>query len=810
MVDSILRQNLIARVLAIILTAALLGLVVPVAAPAASAPRLDLPPGCSAPPVCTFRVDTRPPEVVFAEGFTPLGDRDQLLAHAVGYFDEGLTGSAFVSTVSDLDLANVMMRGRGESFWVYAVWRSENFFSLNSSLEAFAGDLQDAGRAADADRVLELLNQRRAFDEWSALGGIPAEHVIGAFPRQSPVGDWHGWVENPDTIRPVDLPPAEPYGIDFAELDLIPPCRPGSARAGACSGPTTEEELADFHDAFDATSGEVRFTAFPDELSTDSKTLLGPLSESNEALRAFDASAGAGGFADLRLALAESIPADLARLEAVTASDTLISKVMETVGRSVDVGSELIPYLGVAATGYALREDVDHGNWADVGFDSVALALQSIEMVQPELAVFVEPVLLADLAVQWIVDRFRPGPAPAPAPDLGHLWEMYDELDSVPEALERALTTVRVQHLGDAFQDLRQEHLEGTLDPRLAADLDTLERMRFGYVLAAVRHAVDAGDGVSIPTGQIREHQLGLLAEIETAFDDAARHREEQYRIANDAQMKASVRHTAEASGPWTQAYDSLLSAFRQQVAVPHLRGLETAVWEEQRRVGTNVAIAYPGVCFVPTHPECVGFRQKVIDDRVDIMVSLHSERDALDQWWTGVPDYLAGDRPGAVWPADFVDFSSDPQLLPAQGRLCAPQGHRFSPNGNHRIQLTLCADTAHGAPGAPHGRTVVRVSGTVEYRNIFGGWRPRSGDVVAGTVMTIRKHGVVAEEARRTVPLPRGQIQVLEFPHSDRILGGYPVNLSLRFSEDGGYGPSQNPSDIYVNETFYFPAGPR
>lgn len=126
------------------------------------------------PPKTVYRMDTRPPEVIFENGFENWGDETSLFEHVEG-ISMGLTdgtGSAYVSTTSDLNYAlNFARAVRPNVFYIYEIRASNNFYSIYESFNEYANI--EAGYYAIRDNF-------ESSNEYVAYRGIPNQQIIRA------------------------------------------------------------------------------------------------------------------------------------------------------------------------------------------------------------------------------------------------------------------------------------------------------------------------------------------------------------------------------------------------------------------------------------------------------------------------------------------------------------------------------------------------------------------------------------------------------------------------------------------------------
>ncbi|MGO4503145.1 MULTISPECIES: scabin-related ADP-ribosyltransferase [unclassified Dyella] len=131
----------------------------------------------AAPPKFVYRVDTRPPSVIFAEGFRAWGTNHNIVAHINGATcsSDGST-SAFVSTAANFnaarDIANKHLLQRSVTY-IYRIRADQTFYSGPASMDW----LQQRSGSVSPLSVLSLEMARRA-DEWDAVDGIPAQNIV--------------------------------------------------------------------------------------------------------------------------------------------------------------------------------------------------------------------------------------------------------------------------------------------------------------------------------------------------------------------------------------------------------------------------------------------------------------------------------------------------------------------------------------------------------------------------------------------------------------------------------------------------------
>lgn len=163
-------------------------------------------------PKYVYRFDITPPSSIFERGFRSWGTNNSLLQHVHGTSlrREGLDGSAFVATTSDItiaiDLGRMLARVHGSTyqFYVYRIRADQSFYSVPMSLEYFA--LHD-------DRYVDARDRFSRQQEYAAHGGIRREQVESAtryyMANGVPVED--GVEYNPSYQDSTTVANSEPY-----------------------------------------------------------------------------------------------------------------------------------------------------------------------------------------------------------------------------------------------------------------------------------------------------------------------------------------------------------------------------------------------------------------------------------------------------------------------------------------------------------------------------------------------------------------------------------------------------------------------
>lgn len=145
-----------------------------------------------------YRMDTRPPEVIFRTGFSAWGNNDDLAEHTSGRscsYTEGRDGnrrSAFVATTANPAFARRLARVAAQSTrsgraYIYTIRSNDNLYELARSLRAYVP--QEPGLATIASHQ----------SEWSAYRQIRNQDVIGvAIYRRGHSVDYRS---NPNYLR---------------------------------------------------------------------------------------------------------------------------------------------------------------------------------------------------------------------------------------------------------------------------------------------------------------------------------------------------------------------------------------------------------------------------------------------------------------------------------------------------------------------------------------------------------------------------------------------------------------------------------
>jgi len=170
-------------------------------------------PNALATPKEVYRVDERPPDIIFSKGFTPWGKNDYLLAHVFGesLMQAGPEGSAFVATTETLEAAYRIAQTRfrltpvglqTRPLFIYEIRTDQNFYGVARYMEAMEENPPEGVNRRNIAFARAAFRYQR---EWVAAGGIPARQVRLA--RQIFFRD--GQIVDEDTIKNEDFENAD-------------------------------------------------------------------------------------------------------------------------------------------------------------------------------------------------------------------------------------------------------------------------------------------------------------------------------------------------------------------------------------------------------------------------------------------------------------------------------------------------------------------------------------------------------------------------------------------------------------------------
>lgn len=540
-------------------------------------------------PAFVYRTDTRGPDEIFDEGFEILGMNDNVFDHLSG------SESAFVSTSSE-ELSALAMLENEEAEnqiigWLYKIAPDSAFFSMNASLQRVINDPQ-----ATADMQAQALHYLQAYGgeyEWAAHVGIPSEHIVEAAPVY--LDDWAEgrirWESAQPNLnhRVPDSPPTgDPYPIaELGEGLGVTYCTPGMVFRGraaiGCASrpvkPATETELVDLHGQNVTSDIEsIHFTIDADAVAGAEGRLLSPLSESAGVVGSVE---GVADLEGLSARLSGALSRDLTLFDAVSSHASTVGRALAAAGKSgVKVAGELLPYVAIAATGYALSEDIRSGDWVDAGFDGVAEGLMLVGAAQPELLVFTEPLLLVDILAQLVVDYFRP-------PAMSHEQRVEADRDKKTwDELAGDLAKLRVQvtqeQLVAAVEQAVTERIVPALQQRLASDEQVLAKLKATYQLETHRAAMKAtgGEFTGPAYEKVKQHRLAAMKGVEEVFAERVESRRQAYAAVLGEQVQEVADELGLSWAAGSSVFEAMGEQFDVTVAVPAVAGVEQRLFE--------------------------------------------------------------------------------------------------------------------------------------------------------------------------------------------------------------------------------------
>ncbi|MBH1938505.1 hypothetical protein I5Q34_30325 [Streptomyces sp. AV19] len=180
----------------------------------------------------------------------------------------------------------------------------------------------------------------------------------------------------------------------------------GRAKRSAPAALCSEDVARTQRERLRAHGDDVEYVTSLEEFEKNPKSLLSPLRETNKALNdAKGAELGAQDFEKFSARVGEAFGRDLRAAHELTTDTGLLARVGRQAGRAAGLGVKALPYVGIAATGYAITEDVKTGDYANLAFDSVAEGLQVAMVAQPEFAPLLEPALLVEQLAQLVYNE---------------------------------------------------------------------------------------------------------------------------------------------------------------------------------------------------------------------------------------------------------------------------------------------------------------------------------------------------------------------------------------------------------------------
>ena len=164
------------------------------------------------PPNTVYRRDTRDPSDIFANGFSPRGQNNDLIAHVSGIslYQQGVAPSGWVSTSSSLNWAtNPTQPMPNEEFWLYVITPTPNAYGVIPSFQHFANNTINSSIRASVNQLITLFQEQQ---EWAFLGHIPSSNIRRAVRYHFRDGSYHQVEvrENPNYNRNV-IPSGSPH-----------------------------------------------------------------------------------------------------------------------------------------------------------------------------------------------------------------------------------------------------------------------------------------------------------------------------------------------------------------------------------------------------------------------------------------------------------------------------------------------------------------------------------------------------------------------------------------------------------------------
>lgn len=500
-------------------------------------------------PDWVWRGDTRSPDEVARDGFTPRGDNTNLADHVLDKVRP--KDSAYVATGGDQESVESFMRmgtvdANGEAvpqgdFWVYQIAPDDNFLNVQKSFKdalfpdgtvgSFNSELAENLDSGNPDEwITKIVDE----NEWAARGGIRASSVKTSTKFTHGLDDFgdHAWTPEAPVESPrFERPETEPSG-EAANVPAQGACYPApSGRAATCTPVVDDEDaLSDLHKGrFDGDLEDIDFSTDIDRVLADSDTFLTPAPETLDVL------ADGGDFEELSAKVVDSFGNDLDRLQTVSTDDALLANVGKDLGFGFEDAGEFLPYAGIAATGYALKEDWEGGKWGDLVFDGIAEVVQVAMEADPEFMPFLEPILLVDLFAEQVAQYVWKLAHPAAAAEdwRKHVDNANTQLEAAPKVLVDHWEKERTTALDHIFAEQIDQAMGESLAVRMRSDAAVLKGMRTALVEELrLRASLAAERGDST----VRVRSLSAVYEAEVKLAEATRQalqkRSAQYRAA--------------------------------------------------------------------------------------------------------------------------------------------------------------------------------------------------------------------------------------------------------------------------------------
>ncbi|WP_372408929.1 hypothetical protein [Streptomyces luteireticuli] len=552
-------------------------------------------------PTCVYRVDSRPPSEVFAEGFKVpgAGTNNNLLDHINGRSTLQANGplkgtTNFVSTSTGTEYVTnyagrlkLDLKATGGEGWIYVVQPDHTFHNVRTSLER-AAKSRNAEIANAAKQTLKYYGYQA---EWAARGSIRPELVQYAVPVKMvnglPEPDFRR-LETNSGYRPGDAKAANPAPYEIASASELCATGSGTGRvrrsAELCDiGAKDTAEIAGKHrERLKAHGDDVEYVTTLDEFEKNPKSLLSPLRETNAVLN--DAAAGELGAKDFEAfstRVTEAFGRDLQAVHGLSTDTGLLAKVARRAGRTAELGAKALPYVGIAATGYAIAEDAKAGDYGNLAFDTVAEGLQVAMVAQPELVPLLEPALLAEQLAQIVYG------------EITGWFKQQEQLDhdrkqwgsAVKDLVEHRDAQWRNHLEGQALQQLFPQ-LNKKFDSVLTSDVKTLKKWAQSKKEAVARIAARSKARASSPEEKLRieKHEYALKKKINAKVweqqDARAAVYEQQIARAATGAFAATLKPGKDGK----VAFDAFTDAFVEHSVKPYLDKLIGKIGDDEFR----------------------------------------------------------------------------------------------------------------------------------------------------------------------------------------------------------------------------------
>ncbi|MGG7568866.1 enterotoxin A family protein [Streptomyces sirii] len=555
-----------------------------------------------------YRVDTRPPEEIFAKGFSVPGPgtNSNLLDHVNGrstlQSSSGLKGTTnFVSTSTSVEYAMNYagrLRAGGSEGWVYVVQPDRNFYNVRASLERAANNAQPGVAQAAKDTLKYFGSQ----EEWAALGPIRSEFVQYAVPvkmvNKLPEPDWNRLVSNENYRPGTDTQASSiPYRITRSTEATppaagLPPCTPGTGRvrrsAELCepaARPTghnvQDEELAQTHRERLASNGsDIEYASSLKELESNPKALLSPLRETNDVVAdALGKKLSAQDFEGFSARVSTALSRDLKTVERLSTDTNLLARLGKQAGRAGQFGLKLVPYVGIAASGYAISEDAKAGDYVNLGFDSITEGLQVATAAQPELVVITEPILLTEQLAQYVYNELA-----GRASEVALLNHDRGVWDKAPQDLRAARDPLWHNHLVEVSKNTVIPSIDKKLGAAFAADKATLDQWAAAQskALTAVAGKARAAAASQAEKNQVTARERTLRQHLAQEVLDARTRRAEVYQKYAQQIAQHVLDSALRPTDGHQSAFDAFNERFIDKTAKPYLEKLLSRISQEE------------------------------------------------------------------------------------------------------------------------------------------------------------------------------------------------------------------------------------